>query len=374
MENLSGGAWHSIQTGCRKRQPRSAARPPGVAGLFVGFLLIGVCGFGGVLPWARRMIVEQRRWMTPAEFTDLLGLCQFLPGGNIMNFSIGLGARFHGPLGAVAASLIGLMSAPVAIVLVLGLVYDRYSGLPTVRHGFAGLAAAASALVLANALKIAAPLRGRPLGLAMAAADLRGDRRAAPAAAAGPAGAGGGFHAVAVAVRPVSVLASLAAVFGTLSLLAFGGTNSVLPEMQRQVVAVHGWLTPQQFASLFALAQAAPGPNMLVVTLIGWRVASLPGALVATLAVTTPSSLLMLLPGMSGTASVAARWRQAVQQGLMPVTAGLVMASAALLIRTTATDWRTAAVVVVATVVLLFTRVHPLIVLGAAAAWGRAGC
>ena len=145
----------------------SASRPPGVASLFVGFMLIGMCGFGGVLPWARRMVVEQRRWMTPAEFTDLLGLCQFLPGGNIMNFSIGMGARFRGPVGA-AAALTGLMSAPVAIVLVLGLVYDRYSGLPTVRHAFAGLAAAASALVLANALKIAAPLRTRPLGLAMA--------------------------------------------------------------------------------------------------------------------------------------------------------------------------------------------------------------
>lgn len=171
----------------------------------------------------------------------------------------------------------------------------------------------------------------------------------------------------------MSVLASLAVVFGTLSLLAFGGTNSVLPEMQRQVVAVHDWLTPQQFASLFALAQAAPGPNMLVVTLIGWRVASLPGALVATVAVATPSSLLMFVTGHVWYRFRAARWRQVVQQGLMPVTSGLVMASAALLIRTTATDWSLAAVVVVATVLLLFTRVHPLIVLGTAAALGGAG-
>jgi chromate transporter len=72
-------------------------------------------------------------------------------------------------------------------------------------------------------------------------------------------------------------LASLAVVFTQLSLLAFGGTNSVLPEMRRQVVEVHPWLTAHEFASLFAMAQAAPGPNMLVVTLIGWRVAALPG-------------------------------------------------------------------------------------------------
>ena len=72
--------------------PSTLSRPPGLAELFMGFLLIGVCGFGGVLPWARRMIVEQRRWMTGAEFTDMLGLCQFLPGGNIMNVTIALGS------------------------------------------------------------------------------------------------------------------------------------------------------------------------------------------------------------------------------------------------------------------------------------------
>jgi chromate transporter len=133
----------------------------------MGFFTIGVCGFGGVLPWARRMVVEQRRWMTANEFTDLLGLCQFLPGGNIINLSVAVGARFAGAAGAVAA-FGGLMAAPVAIVLSLGVLYGRYGDLPIVRHGFAGLAATASALVLATALKIAAPLRGRAIGVVVA--------------------------------------------------------------------------------------------------------------------------------------------------------------------------------------------------------------
>jgi len=124
-------------------------------------------GFGGVLPWARRMVVEQKRWLSASEFTDMLGLCQFLPGGNIMNVTIALGARFHGPAGS-AAAFVGLMAAPVTTVIMLGLVYDRYSDLPAVRHAFAGLAAAASAMVLANALKIAAPLRTRPFGAGVA--------------------------------------------------------------------------------------------------------------------------------------------------------------------------------------------------------------
>ena len=143
------------------------APTPSLTELFTGFFTIGMFGFGGVLPWARRLVVEQRRWMTASEFTDLLGLCQFLPGGNIMNLTVALGARFHGIPGAAAAFL-GLMTAPVAIVIGLGAVYQRYAGLPVVRHGFAALAAAAAALVLSTALRIAAPLRASPLEVGIA--------------------------------------------------------------------------------------------------------------------------------------------------------------------------------------------------------------
>ena len=162
-------------------------------------------------------------------------------------------------------------------------------------------------------------------------------------------------------------LANLAAVFAQLSLLAFGGTNSVLPEMQRQVVDVHAWVTAPEFAALFALAQAAPGPNMLAVTLIGWHVAALPGALVTTLGVAGPSSVLTLIATDVWYRFRDARWRRLVQAGLMPVTAGLVMASAALLIRTTSIEWGTAAITAIAALLFLFTRLHPLLVLAAAA-------
>ncbi len=161
---MSNDSAHSIQPQCRDAPP-----PPTLPRLFLGFLSVGMYGFGGVLPWARRMVVEQRRWLTAAEFTDMLGLCQFLPGGNIMNLTIALGARFHGAAGAVTA-FAGLMAAPFATVIFLGLVYDRYGDLPWVQHTFHGLAAAASALVLANAVRIAAPLRTRPAGIAVAVA------------------------------------------------------------------------------------------------------------------------------------------------------------------------------------------------------------
>jgi chromate transporter len=144
-----------------------ADSPPSLAALFGGFFHIGILGFGGVLPMARRTLVEQRGWLSAAEFTDLLALCQFLPGPNIVNLSIALGGRFHGPAGSLAA-VTGLLAAPVAVVIVLGAVYARTAMHPVVANGLAGMAAAAAGLVLATALRIAAPLRARPVGLAVA--------------------------------------------------------------------------------------------------------------------------------------------------------------------------------------------------------------
>ena len=171
----------------------------------------------------------------------------------------------------------------------------------------------------------------------------------------------------------MSPLAELAAVYGQLSLLAFGGANAIIPEMQRQVVDVHHWMSAHEFAALFALAQAAPGPNMMVVSLVGWRVAGFWGALVTTAAVTAPSSILTLLVSGLWYRFKDAPWRKAVQAGLQPVTAGLIMASAALLIQTTAVDWTAAAVAAAAAGLFIFTKVHPLAILAAAAAAGAVG-
>jgi chromate transporter len=170
-----------------------------------------------------------------------------------------------------------------------------------------------------------------------------------------------------------ATVAVLAAVFAQLSLLAFGGGNAVLPEMQRQVVEVHRWMTAQDFAALYALAQAAPGPNMLVSTLIGWRVAGLAGALVATLGLTLPSCLLTIAVSSAWYRFRDAPWRRAVQAGIMPVTVGLVTAGAVLLCQTTSTTWRTALLTAVATAIFVGTKVNPLVVLAAAALLGVLG-
>ena len=136
------------------------AGPPRTAELFLRFMQVGVSGFGGVMPWARRMLVEERRWLTAEEFSEALSLCQLLPGPNIVNMAVCVGTRFRGARGAFAA-LMGLMLAPFVIVLVLGALFTRYGELPAIAAAFRGISAAAAGLVVAMGIKMAASRRLR---------------------------------------------------------------------------------------------------------------------------------------------------------------------------------------------------------------------
>ena len=122
--------------------------------LFLGFLGVGLSGFGGVLPWARRMLVEQKGWLTEKEFTEVLSLGQVIPGPNIVNLSVMVGARFQGVPGALLA-FGGLMLAPMVIVLSLGAMYDLYGQIELVRRAIGGVAAAAAGLVIGTGIKMA---------------------------------------------------------------------------------------------------------------------------------------------------------------------------------------------------------------------------
>ena len=137
--------------------------------LFTGFFQAGIIGFGGILPVARRLIVDERKWLTQAAFNDLFSLCQFMPGANIVNFAFAFGARHRG-LERGGGGGAGLARAPVCIVMVLGAAYARYGQLAVARHGLAGLAAAAAGLVLGTALKIATPIFTRQTNILLAVA------------------------------------------------------------------------------------------------------------------------------------------------------------------------------------------------------------
>jgi chromate transporter len=135
---------------------------PTAAALFATFFQIALSGFGGTLPFARRTLVERRGWLTPDDFTETLSLCQSLPGPNVVNMSIVVGARACGWRGSLAA-FAGLVGTPVLIVITLGALYSRFGGLTEVRHALVGLGAAASGLVVATAARMAEPLlKSRP--------------------------------------------------------------------------------------------------------------------------------------------------------------------------------------------------------------------
>jgi len=150
--------------------PPDAPRPPAsLAELFWGFTTIGARAFGGVLPWAHRVMVEERRWLAPADFAEVVALCQFLPGPNIGNASIVLGRRWFGLAGA-ATAFFGLMALPFIWVFALALLYADWAAHPVVRAVVTGVGIAGGGLFVGTALKLAKPLFSKPCGIGLAAA------------------------------------------------------------------------------------------------------------------------------------------------------------------------------------------------------------
>src|SRR5262249_21840198 len=131
----------------------SSAPSPTLLELFFGFARISISGFGGVLAWPRRLLVDEKRWMSPAEFNELYALCQFLPGANVVSLSVMFGARRHGAKGAVVAFL-GLVGPGATLMLVVGTLYSHYGGLPHLSGMLAGLAAGAAGLIIGTAARM----------------------------------------------------------------------------------------------------------------------------------------------------------------------------------------------------------------------------
>jgi chromate transporter len=161
--------------------------------------------------------------------------------------------------------------------------------------------------------------------------------------------------------------------FGLMSLFAVGGANAAIPEMHRVAVDVQHWMTDKQFADVFAISQMSPGPNVLIVTLIGYSVAGLGGALVATLAMCVPTAVLAYYVSRLFTRSSHSRWPGIIRTALVPLSIGLMSASGLILALTSDRTW-IAAVVTVAVAVLAFaTRINPLWMLLAGGCLGFAG-
>jgi len=160
----------------------------------------------------------------------------------------------------------------------------------------------------------------------------------------------------------------LARIFAPLSLLAVGGGQAILPEIHRQIVTVHGFISEAMFVADFAISKMAPGPTTLIVTLIGWQTAGLWGAAVATVAVFLPSSILVLYLARIWARYRGAAWQTAVEKGLAPIAAGLILAGSFTLARAATGGWLAYAVAAVSTVLISATKINPLLVVGGGAA------
>ncbi len=144
------------------------ARPPlRPLTIFLGFAHLGLVSFGGAIAWARRLLVDEKRWLTPAAFNEVIGLGQVLPGPNVVNASVVIGAREAGPLGALAA-FCGIMLPPLALVLVVATIFAHFGDNVVVRNALRGSALAGAGLIAATGLRMAANLRGNVVGIGLA--------------------------------------------------------------------------------------------------------------------------------------------------------------------------------------------------------------
>ena len=166
---------------------------------------------------------------------------------------------------------------------------------------------------------------------------------------------------------------TLAWTFGVMSLFAVGGANAALPEMHRVAVDVQHWLTDKQFADAFAISQLSPGPNVLIVTLIGYSVAGVAGALVATLAMCLPTALMAYGVSRVLTRSSHSRWPAILQAALVPLSIGLMGASGYILARASDHTWVAAAITIGAAVMASATKLNPFWMLLVGGCLGFAG-
>ncbi|OBK75041.1 chromate transporter [Mycobacterium sp. 1274761.0] len=179
----------------------------------------------------------------------------------------------------------------------------------------------------------------------------------------------------------MSTYLQIAGLFASLSLLSIGGGNAVLPEMHMQAVKGHHWLTDSQFADVFSISQAAPGPSILIVALVGYgaglEVGGIPGAIiggvVATVAMVMPAATLVYVLTLFWQKAQRSKLRAAVEKGFAPLTVGLILATAMVMSRAADHDWRAYLLTAVCTGIFVFTNVNPLIVVLGAGVIGYLG-
>ncbi|MFA7344971.1 MAG: chromate transporter [Terrimicrobiaceae bacterium] len=171
----------------------------------------------------------------------------------------------------------------------------------------------------------------------------------------------------------VKTLVQILLLFSSLSALSIGGGNTVLPEMHHKVVDSYHWLTDKQFADVFAISQAAPGPSILIVTMIGYKAAGIAGAVLATVAMMVPAGLLVYLVSRVWEHAKNSPTRKAIEKGFAPLTVGLILASAWIMSKAADHDWRAFLLTGICTAIFSTTKINPLLIVAAAGLIGWLG-
>lgn len=160
-----------------------------------------------------------------------------------------------------------------------------------------------------------------------------------------------------------SLLTSLLLIFVPLSFVTIGGGQTIVADIHRQVVDVHHWMTAAEFLDLFAISRMAPGPGSLLVTLIGWQVSGLAGALVATIAIFAPTAVMTFCIARIWERTKGAKWQIVVEAGLRPIAVGTILASVYVLLQSLDGGWLAQGIALASTAILLATPVNPLLLL-----------
>ena len=168
-------------------------------------------------------------------------------------------------------------------------------------------------------------------------------------------------------------LTQIILLFSSLSILSIGGGNTVLPEMHRKSVESYHWLSDKQFADVFAISQAAPGPSILIVTIIGYKAAGIPGAILATAAMMLPAGLLVFLVSRVWERAKNSPVRKAIEKGLAPLTVGLILASGWVMSKAADHDWRAYLLTAICTAIFTTTKINPIFIVAAAGLVGWMG-
>ena len=302
--------------------------PPPLRGIFLSFLRLGATAYGGpaMVPQIQAMAVAQRGWLPERDFRNGVALCQTIPGATAIQMAGYVGYRLRAIPGAIAAYA-GFALPAFLIVMILSALYVQASGMPFAVTLLQGLRAVVVAIVVYASLGFArAALTGWRAAVIAAVAFVLFVAGLHPVLVVGiaallgvfllppettPAGAGDGKPAqghgwpyVALLMATAAgfvllwflspLLFEIASVFFRVDLFAFGGGLAALPVMYHEVVTVHGWVTPQAFLDGIAIGQITPGPIVITATFLGYLVAGIPGAIVATLAIFTPSFLIVV--------------------------------------------------------------------------------